>query len=223
MEYKEDDFLMLSGIQHFVFCQRQWALIHIEQLWDENLRTAEGEQMHEICHDNQFTESRKNVIVSRGMPIFSRTLGTSGECDVVEFIRDENGIELNGRQGKYKVYPIEYKHGEPKTDDSDIVQLAAQAICLEEMLVCEVSKGALFYGKTKRRLEVNITPQLKDSVRDYFRQMHNYMQRGYVPKVKPAKRCNACSLKNFCMPKLYKLTDVKKYMDETINNGGEDF
>ncbi len=221
MEYNEEDFLMLSGIQHFGFCQRQWALIHIEMLWEENLRTIEGESMHEVCHDSTSFESRKNILVSRGMPIFSRTLGASGECDIVEFIKDSNGISINGREGKYLVRPVEYKHGEPKENDCDILQLAAQAICLEEMFLCEIKSGAIFYGRTKRRLEVELTDEVKKKVRDSFKQMHSYYDRGHIPKVKPAKRCNACSLKNLCIPKLYKLNNVRKYMNEAIKAGGD--
>ena len=210
MEYNEDDFLMLSGIQHFGFCQRQWALIHIEMLWEENLRTIEGQSMHEICHDSKSFENRKNILISRGMPIFSRTLGACGECDIVEFIKNKDGIFINGRDGKYIVYPVEYKHGEPKENDCDILQLAAQAVCLEEMLVCEIKKGAIFYGFTKRRLEVEISDDIKEKVRNCFKQMHSYYDKGYIPKVKPAKRCNACSLKNLCMPKLYKHKNVNR-------------
>ena len=154
MEYREEDFLMLSGIQHFCFCQRQWALIHIDMLWEENLRTAEGEIMHDKCHDSMSSESRGDILISRGLPVFSRAMGVSGECDVVEFIRDDNGISLSGREGRYKVYPVEYKHGSPKEHNADVFQLCAQAMCLEEMLVCEISEGALFYGETKRRTKV---------------------------------------------------------------------
>ncbi|MCD7740721.1 MAG: CRISPR-associated protein Cas4 [Ruminococcus sp.] len=216
MEYREEDFLMLSGVQHFAFCRRQWALIHIEMLWEENLRTAEGEKLHDICHDGFFDESRGNVIISRAMPIFSRTLGASGECDVVEFKRSKTGINLDGREGNYTVYPIEYKHGEPKEDDCDIMQLAAQAICLEEMLVCEVKKGAIYYGKTRRRLEVEITMDIKNKVRESFEQMHRYIKDGHIPTVKTSRRCSACSLKELCIPKLQKITSVKKYLDENL-------
>lgn len=222
MEYNEDDFLMLSGVQHFTFCRRQWALIHIEQLWEENLRTAQGNLLHENCHDSYSSESRGSVIISRGMPVFSRTLGASGECDIVEFIRGENGISLSGKDGLYSVYPVEYKHGEPKENDCDKMQLAAQAICLEEMLQCEIKSGAVFYEKNRRRLKVELTDELKDSVRRMFREMHDYCARGYVPKVKPTKSCNACSLKELCLPKLYKLHDVRGYLDETLGKGGGD-
>jgi CRISPR-associated exonuclease Cas4 len=216
MAYDEEDFLMLSGIQHFAFCRRQWALIHIERLWEENLRTAEGSLLHENCHDGYSSESRKEVLLSRGMPIFSRSLGASGECDIVEFRKSADGITLHGRDGLYTVYPVEYKRGEPKDSDIDILQLAAQAICLEDMLSCEISDAAIFYGKTKRRQKVALTAELKERVRSLFAEMHGYFERGYVPKVKPTRSCNACSLKNLCLPKLLKIKSVKNYLEHYL-------
>lgn len=177
--------------------------------------------MHEKCHNEMVKESRKNVIISRGMPVFSRTLGTSGECDVVEFIKSNSGITLSGKDGLYRVYPIEYKHGSPKQTDEDIMQLAAEAICLEEMLMCEINEGAIFYGETKRRLKVELTNEIKDKVREMFDEMHSYMERGYVPRVKPTKSCNACSLKNVCIPKLYKLEKASDYLSENLGEGGD--
>lgn len=212
MEYREEDFLMLSGIQHFCFCQRQWALIHIDMLWEENLRTAEGEIMHDKCHDSMSSESRGDILISRGLPVFSRTMGVSGECDVVEFIRDDNGISLSGREGRYKVYPVEYKHGSPKEHNADVFQLCAQAMCLEEMLVCEISEGALFYGETKRRTKVQFTDAMRTEVREMFELMHHYMKNSYIPKVKPTISCNACSLKDLCLPKLGRAGDPQKYI-----------
>lgn len=218
MVYDEDDFLMLSGIQHFAFCRRQWALIHIEQLWEENLRTVEGNLLHENCHDGYFSESRKETLISRGMPVFSRSLGASGECDIIEFRKASDGISLHGREGLYAVYPVEYKHGEPKDSDIDRLQLAAQAICLEEMLSCEIPAGAIFYGKTKRRQKVDLTGELKTQVCREFAEMHSYFERGYVPKVKPTKSCNACSLKNLCLPKLCRAKSVKAYLEQTLGS-----
>lgn len=162
MDYKEEDYLMLSGIQHFSFCRRQWALIHIEQQWDENLRTVEGNLFHRKAHDGYSSEKRKNVIISRGMPVFSRTMGVSGICDIVEFHRDDrNGIHLYGREGMYRVYPVEYKKGQPKEDEADILQMAAQAMCLEEMLACSIEKGYLFYGEIRRRIEVPLEETIR--------------------------------------------------------------
>lgn len=145
--------MLLSGIQHYAFCPRQWALIHIEQQWEENYFTVMGNIMHENAHDRDFVEKRKNIVITRGMPVFSRTLGVRGDCDIVEFRPDKAGIPLKGREGTYQPVPVEYKRGKPKEHDADVLQLCAQAMCLEEMLVCAVPKGFLYYGETRRRLE----------------------------------------------------------------------
>ena len=143
--YEEQDYLMISGIQHFLFCRRQWALIHIEQQWKENVLTLEGQFLHEKA-DNPFVrEKRHNRLVVRGLPVHSPTYGITGICDVVEFIEDDNGIALAGETGLFLPIPVEYKHGKPKKDLSDILQLTAQVVCLEEMLVCEIPKAYLYY------------------------------------------------------------------------------
>lgn len=215
-EYKEEDFLMLSGIQHFAFCRRQWALIHIEQQWAENLRTVEGNIMHQKAHDGLSSEKRKNVIISRGMSVFSKTLGVNGTCDIVEFHQSKDGVPVQGRDGRYIPIPVEYKKGKEKKDKEDILQLAAQAICLEEMLYVEVPKGYIYYGEIKRRLEVDITEDLKQEVRDMFEEMHAIFARNHTPKVKITKACNACSLKNICLPKLLKRKSVEDYIHSAM-------
>ena len=143
MIYPEEDFLQLSGLQHFKFCRRQWALIHIENQWAENLRTTDGAILHERAHDGNFAESRGDLLVTRDMRVFSPTLGVSGACDVLEFRRGSTGIPLKGRDGLWQPYPVEYKRGRPKEDSCDELQLCGQAICLEEMLCCEIPAGAL--------------------------------------------------------------------------------
>ena len=218
MEYKEEDYLMLSGIQHFQFCRRQWCLIHIEQLWDENLRTIEGKIVHENAHNPFFTESRKDKIYSRAMPIHSRSLGISGECDMVEFCKDKNGIPLFGREGLYSVYPIEYKKGKPKESDCDILQLAAEAMCLEEMFVTEINEGALYYAQTKSRAKVALTGDIKTRVKEIFSEMHSYMERGVTAKAKRSKSCKACSLYELCAPQLCTGRSAKAYILENVEN-----
>jgi CRISPR-associated exonuclease Cas4 len=200
----EEDYLQLSGIQHFAFCRRQWALIHVEQQWSENLRTVEGKIMHENAHNPVFAEKRGDVIVTRDMPVFSRTMGVSGQCDVVEFHRDEDcGVALHGKKGKWIPYPVEYKRGKPKIDDVDKLQLCAQAICLEEMLACaEIPEAYLYYGEIKRREPVSLNKALRDMVSAMFAEMHQYYKRQYTLRVKMSKLCNACSLKDVCLPKL---------------------
>lgn len=213
-EYREEDFLQLAGLQHFTFCRRQWALIHIEQQWEENVLTAKGNIFHEKVHDGYSSEKRKNVIISRGMPVRSRVLGISGECDVVEFVQAEEGIALPGREGKYILYPIEYKRGKTKATDEDRMQLTAQAMCLEEMFVTEIPQAYLFYGETRRRECVEITEALRKECRHLLQEMHQFYARGYTPKVKKTKKCEACSLKEICLPKLEKQKNVAQYIAE---------
>ena len=147
----DDDYRQLSELQHFVFCRRQWGLIHIENQWAENLRTVEGEIMHKRVHDESQTEKRGDKLVVRGMRVKSNALKAVGVCDAVEFTASADGITLHGRKGKWLPRPVEYKRGKPKQDLSDELQLCGQAICLEEMLCCEIPEGDLFYGETHRR------------------------------------------------------------------------
>ncbi len=224
MEYKEDEFLMLSGIQHFSFCRRQWALIHVENQWEENVRTIEGEFIHEKVHDQFSREQRNEKLSSRGMPVRSVKLGISGECDLVEFTKSAEGIPVRGLEERYLVTPVEYKRGKEKETDADLLQLAAQAMCLEEMLCCEIKMGFLYYNETRKRIEVAIDDELRKKVEMVTLEMHSYMQRGYTPKVKPQKGCRNCSLKEVCMPELVDKKSAAAYMDRMLDlarNGGE--
>lgn len=215
MEYKEE-YLMLSGIQHFKFCRRQWALIHIEQQWEENVHTVVGELMHKKVHDPYLKEKRKDTIVVRALPISSRKLGISGECDVVEFKKSENGVTLFGHRGLYSIYPVEYKKGKPKISEEDKLQLTAQAMCLEEMFSTTIEEGAIFYGETRRREEVIFTKELREEVEKMLKEMHQYYERGYTPKVRKNKTCNSCSLKDICIPNLEKTSSVSNYIAKSL-------
>lgn len=212
MAFKEEDYLQLSGLQHFAFCRRQWALIHIEKQWRENLRTTEGQLMHTKAHDDSARERRGDLLIVRGLNVHSAVLGVSGQCDVLEFYKDEGGVPLTSYDGRWRPYPVEYKHGQPKKNPSDRLQLCAQAMCLEEMLCCDILEGALFYGQSRRREAVAFTDELRQKVRDTLNEMHQLYQRGYTPKVKPSKSCNACSLKELCLPKLMRTRSVKDYL-----------
>lgn len=214
--YKEDEFLQLSGIQHFAFCRRQWALAYIEMQWQENVRTVEGKILHENAHDAGIKEKRGDLLIVRAMPIHSREMGVSGECDVIEFHRCENGISLDGREGNYSVIPVEYKRGKPKEEDADILQVAAQAMCLEEMLYCIIPYGYIYYGETRHRMKVEFTDEIKEKVRSIFDEMHKYYAQQYTPKVKTSKKCNACSLKDICLPVLNKKKSVSGYIEKIL-------
>ena len=216
MNRPEEDWLLLSGLQHFAFCRRQWALIHIENQWAENFRTVDGHLMHERVHDQEFRESRGDRLTVRGLAIHSAQRGISGQCDAVEFQRDPDGISLRDREGLWQPYPVEYKRGKPKEDNADELQLCAQAMCLEEMLCCTVPEGALYYGEPRRRTVVLFTPELRQQVRDSLTEMHQLYQRRYTPKVKPSKACSACSLKDLCLPKLMSRKKVADYLSAAM-------
>lgn len=212
MIYGEEEFLQLSGLQHFAFCRRQWALIHIEKQWAENYRTVDGSLMHEKAHDREFRESRGDRIVTRGVSVYSAQLGISGQCDVLEYHRSQEGIPLAGQEGLWQPYPVEYKRGEPQKNHADSLQLCAQAMCLEAMLCCEIKEGAVYYGQSRHRTQVIFTEDLRNQVRLLLDEMHSLYRRGYTPKAKPSKSCNACSLKDLCLPKLFRKKSVSDYL-----------
>lgn len=216
MIYAEEDFLQLSGLQHFAFCRRQWALIHIENQWAENERTVDGVLMHEKAHDREFEESRGDRLIKRGVSVYCAELGISGQCDVLEYYQSDTGIPLNGKEGLWQPYPVEYKRGSPKENSADALQLCAQAMCLETMLCCDIPEGALYYGEIRRREYVRLDQELRDQVREMLIQMHSLYKRGYTPKVKPTKSCNACSLRELCLPKLLKSRSVSAYLKAAV-------
>ena len=220
MNQDDDNYLLISGIQHFAFCRRQWALIHIESQWVENMLTVLGDLMHNRAHNQSLTEKRGNVIITRDMPIFSRTLRVRGKCDVVEFRHDDSGVSIFGQEGLWLPCPVEYKRGKSKSHDADRLQLCAQAICLEEMLLCpKIETAYLYYGETKRRENVRLDDELRDSVHAMFIEMHDYYDRRYTPRVKRSKACTSCSLKNVCLPRLPQNGNVSDYIKKAISEG----
>jgi len=208
--YSEDDLLPLSGLQHLLFCERQWALIHIEQQWEENRLTQEGRVLHEHVHESG-TEARPGIVVARGLRIHSLRLGLSGETDVVEFRQTPpgtaNAIHLEGRAGLWTPFPVEYKRGRPKSDQWDEVQLCAQALCLEETFGVAINSGALFYGKNRRRTQVPFDAQLRSRTEALAVRMHELYAARATPRAIYAPKCENCSLIERCMPALGKKHD----------------
>ena len=192
--YIEKDYLSLSALQHIIFCKRQCALIHIEQLWVENQFTAEGRVMHERVDRGDQTEGHK-IKVEYSLPLKSNLLGVTGKADVVEFHLKE---EL---KNQWVPFPVEYKRGKPKKDFSDKVQLCAQALCLEEMLNTEVKKGALFYGKTRRRQNVSFDKDLRKLTFQISEKLHIMINSGITPAPHYKKKCDTCSFLKLCLPK----------------------
>ncbi|MBA4389404.1 MAG: CRISPR-associated protein Cas4 [Syntrophus sp. (in: bacteria)] len=203
--FEEDDLIMISALQHYVFCPRQCALIHIEQVWAESRLTAEGRIMHEKVHE-EGNESRGSVRIARGVPLRSLRLGLVGVADVVEFHRVERKV--------WQPFPVEYKRGKPKPDHSDSIQLCAQAMCLEEMLDIAVPQGALFYGKTRRRHDVIFDDSLKAEVEKTAQNIRALIASGCTPEPVYAKRCESCSLVATCLPKqIGRHKSVKRYLE----------
>jgi len=218
--YEDDDMLKLSGIQHYAFCKRQWALIHVEQQWIENSRTIEGKYMHTRVDNPYEREKRGDTITIRAVGLVCRQLGLYGVADVVEYKKttDTSGIAIDGYDGLWMPYPVEYKRGEPKPDSRDEVQLCAQAICLEEMHGIALADGALFYGETNRRVAVVFDDILRAETFRLASEMHSLFDNGETPKAEYAFHCKACSLKDICMPKeLSQRTSVKAYLRKELD------
>lgn len=191
--YQEEDYLPLSAIQHFLFCPRQCALIHIEHLWQENVFTVEGRLLHEKAHE-QTIEKRNDLRIERGISLRSDALGLIGKADVVEYHKISAGL--------WRPYPIEYKRGRPKIIDCDKVQLCAQAICLEEALKMTIVSGAIFYGRTLRRQEVLFDENIRaETVEAAFR-LHEFLSIAKTPRPQYSDKCESCSLIDLCMPRV---------------------
>ena len=228
--YAEDQLLPISALQHLLFCERQCALIHVEQAWAENRFTAEGRNLHEHVHEGG-SESRRDLRTATGLRLRCLRLGLTGQADVVEFHRADSATlpvgmgvppvfspprtvcNLPGVPGLWQPFPVEYKRGKPKAHQADEVQLCAQAICLEEMLGVEMPAGALFYGATRRRLDVVFTPELRGLVEETTARMHMLLESGVTPPaVYDKAKCEHCSLLELCQPQLSQRRQAGDYV-----------
>lgn len=192
-------------------------MIHIEQQWEDNVRTIEGDHLHRKADEPLIREKRGDKLVVRALPVQSRTLGITGICDVVEFIRDPNGVSLAGEEGLYLPFPVEYKRGKPKRNDSDHSQLVAQVMCLEEMLLCEIHRAYFYYDEIKHRVEVVITEADRERVRASIQEMRQYFERNHTPKAKAGPHCQSCSLINICVPDILNKRSVSSYIESRLN------
>lgn len=215
--YSDDELIMLSGIQHYAFCPRQWALAYVDSLWEDNHLTIEGDWLHRRVDDPYAMEYDSGTVILRSVPVKSYKLGFFGIADLLELypLEDESQRPFTIRRypGKWQVLPIEYKHGKAKSDDIDEVQLCAQAMCLEEMYDIEIPRGAFFYGKTRRRVSVTLNDTLRKRVTELSDIMHKLFDSGDIPNAKAGKKCRSCSLQNICMSQdLRHASSVKEYL-----------
>ncbi len=211
--YTENDLLPVSHIQHLLFCERRVALLQTEGLWADNLFTAEGSQLHQKADTDLSLESRGDLRISRGLMLRSLKLGLIGKADVVEFHRVREGedtpasgmataIPLAGATGLWLPFPVEYKRGRLRHEESFEAQLCAQAICLEEMLQVGIPQGAIFYGKNRRRKQIRFTEELRGLTIDAASRLHEIISSGITPRARHEKKCLSCSLVNLCLPKV---------------------
>lgn len=200
--YTEDDFIMISALQHYIFCPRQCGLIHIDDVWQKNLFTVRGEILHEKVDSDSY-ETRGDVKTVRGLRIHSYKYGIVGRCDVVEFRQTSKGKEI---------FPVEFKAGQPKEDISDKVQLCAQVFCLEEMLNTQINKAAFFYGKIRRRNVIDIDLQLRTQTEDVINSVRRLISEKKIPIIEYSAKCRNCSLINVCQPKALNKRKLQNYM-----------
>lgn len=212
--FSEEELLPLSALQHLSFCERQCALIHIEQVWGENVLTLEGSRLHRRTDDQgPRKEVRGDLVILRALPLRSFSLGVSGKADVVEFHRlppsgrtsipsqvGTEGANLPGLEGRWRPFPVEYKRGQPKKGPADRIQLCAQAVCLEEMLEVSIPDGALFYGRTQRRTEVIFDSGLRAETHQAAERLHELISAGVTPRARKEPKCEHCSLLDLCLP-----------------------
>ena len=219
MAYTEEDMLMLSGIQHFMFCPRQWAIIHLDQDWEDNRLTIEGQILHERV-DNPFYRAKNgNVVTLRSVHIASRSLGLYGLTDAVELVPSdtvEDAIAHPKYPGYWKMLPVEYKRGKQKPGPCDEVQLAAQVICLEEMYHIHIDYGALYYHEVRRRDLIHIDTTLRETTASCARQMHEIYDTQQLPFPVYESHCKSCSLKDICLPEVGNKQKASSYLKNNL-------
>jgi CRISPR-associated exonuclease Cas4 len=222
--YEEDQLLPLSALQHLLFCERQCALIHVEQIWADNRLTVEGALLHKRV-DDKGPAVRPGVRIARALSLHNRRLGLIGRADVVEYHRvpgrapPTGGVSLPGVGGLWGPFPVEYKRGRPKQDSCDRVQLCAQALCLEEMHGTTVAAGALFYGRTRRRREIDFTAELRAETERAAARLHELVDSGLTPPPKPGPHCARCSLRDHCLPDLAARRSARAYVRQALADG----
>jgi CRISPR-associated exonuclease Cas4 len=214
---KIDDFdrIPISALKQFVYCQRRYALMYIECEWGSNYKIVEGDLLHEIVDDPFFNEKKGSIQISRSVPVFSESLNLYGVVDAVEFIKDDNGVSVNGKVGTWRINPIEYKNGKPESSKADNYQLCAQTMCLEEMFNINIPSGDIYYGKIKRRVKIDFTEELRSDVKNQLRKMSEVLITQLIPQKLENQNCNLCSLTNVCLPEIS--TKNSKFSKAIVN------
>lgn len=232
MTFAEDELLPLSALQHLVFCERQCALIHIEQVWEDNALTLDGSHLHHrVDEEAPRREVRGDLVILRGVALRSLELGLVGRADVVELHRASPpgtggeastgpppAVRVPSLNGWWTPFPVEYKRGKPKPDSCDEVQLCAQALCLEEMMGVRIDEGALFYGRRQRRHPVAFGEALRNATREAAARLHGLISAGVTPPAKKEPKCRSCSLLTLCMPEaMSRGRSARRYVEASLD------
>jgi CRISPR-associated exonuclease Cas4 len=216
MPYSDDDCIAISGLQHLAFCKRQWGLIHLNQEWAENYLTAQGKIMHERV-DSGYQEFRRGVKQFSGLHVRNMELGLYGRMDVLEIEQTEvPHVEIPWikLRGNWRLRPVEFKHGKPKDHNADLIQLCAQALCLEEMTGLSVNEGSIFYCELRRRAEFEFDKDIRTETIELAKDAHRLIASGKVPEAEVNHNCKSCSLMGFCQPNIGNQKKLKDYYQE---------
>ncbi len=200
----DDNYLPISALQHYAFCPRQCALIHVERQWQENVLTARGRIEHERVHDG-YKDYRRGRRQLSGLYVRSEKMRMQGQLDVLELelldAEAEDNLTLFGLKGQWDIYPVEFKHGEPKKNDCDRIQLCAQALCVEEMTGLAITSASLFYHRIRRREDVSLDESLRQKTVRVAEEFHAMFDSGFTPAPVYGSWCRSCSMMEICMPK----------------------
>lgn len=201
--FEEVERLPISALKQYTYCKRRFALMFIDGDWGSNYKIAEGDIFHEKVNDPFFNEKRKDLYISRSVPVFSEHLNLYGIADIVEFLQDDNGVDIGTRPGLWRINPVEYKNGKPEKSGADNIQLCAQAMCLEEMFCTKVTSGDIYYGKLRKRVSVPLTDELKQKTANLVKEANMLLEAAEIPPKPENQSCSLCSLADVCVPSIF--------------------
>lgn len=210
----EDDLIPLSYLSQYYYCPRRAALLLVDQQWADNQFTAEGTLIHERVHQAGH-EKRGPSLALRGLWLRSLRLGLAGKADCVEMQAAGDGVAIPGYDGRWRLIPVEFKHGERRNETEYEVQLCAQAMCLEEMLGCRVPEGYLFYEAGHRRQAVALDARLRKLVEEGANQLHAMLITGEILSPQRSARCKGCSMVDICQPRMRR--SGREYLTELLH------
>jgi CRISPR-associated exonuclease Cas4 len=200
---EERERIPISAIKQYTYCRRRFALMYIDGEWGSNYKIVEGDILHTKVNDPFFNEKRGDRHISRSVPVFSDKLGIYGVADIVEFIRDDDGVKIGTKPDLWRINPVEYKNGKPEKSGADNYQLCAQALCMEEMFAAKIESGCIYYGRLRKRVDVRFTDELKEKTAIIINEIYNMLGSAKIPPRPEGQNCSLCSLVDICVPSIF--------------------